>query len=186
MKPIVVSVLFFLTVAMSAQAEDALSVTPEQTWDAVQEQGDHLLFIDVRDPVEIMFIGFTDAVDRNIPFQLVDRMRWNDEKGVFAMDINEDFVAQVDAALKEKGLTRDSLIITMCRSGSARGKPSADYLLERGFTNVKYIDNGFQGSTVKDGEKKGFRVQNGWQNSGLPWSTKANPEKIYRFPASGT
>ena len=68
----------------------------------------------------------------------------------------------------------------------ARGKPSADYLLERGFTNVKYIDNGFQGSTVKDGEKKGFRVQNGWQNSGLPWSTKANPEKIYRFPASGT
>lgn len=61
MKPIVVSVLFFVTVAMSAQAEEALSVTPEQTWDTVQEQGDNLLFIDVRDPVEIMFIGFTDA-----------------------------------------------------------------------------------------------------------------------------
>jgi len=180
MKSILVSVLLVLGLAATAQAEEALSVTPEETWDMVQEQGDNLLFIDVRDPVEIMFIGFTDAVDRNIPFQLVDRTRWNDEKGVFAMDINEDFVAQVDAALKEKGLTRDSLIITMCRSGSARGKPSADYLLERGFTNVKYIENGFQGSTVKEGEKKGFRVQNGWQNSGLPWSTKANPEKIYR------
>jgi rhodanese-related sulfurtransferase len=180
MKSILVSVLLVLGLAATAQAEEALSVTPEETWEMVQEQGDNLLFIDVRDPVEIMFIGFTDAVDRNIPFQLVDRTRWNDKKGVFAMDINENFVAQVDAALKEKGLTRDSLIITMCRSGSARGKPSADYLLERGFTNVKYVENGFQGSTVKEGEKKGFRVQNGWQNSGLPWSTKANPEKIYR------
>ena len=132
MKPIVVSVLFFLTVAMSAQAEDALSVTPEQTWDAVQEQGDHLLFIDVRDPVEIMFIGFTDAVDRNIPFQLVDRTRWNDEKGVFAMDINEDFVAQVDADTQFRcvqqvgdGFFRHGVFPSLIRLGLLFGGPAA-------------------------------------------------------------
>jgi len=45
---------------------------------------------------------------------------------------------------------------------------------------VKYVESGFQGGTVKKGEKKGFHVKSGWQNSGLPWSTKANPEKIYR------
>lgn len=179
MKSLFITLLFWFGFVVSAHGE-ALSVTPEETWALVQEQGEDVLFIDVRDPVEIMFIGFTDAVDRNIPFQLVDRARWNEEKGVFAMDINKDFVAQVDAALNDKGLDRDALIITMCRSGSARGKPSADYLLERGFSNVKYVEHGFQGSTVKDGDKKGFRVKNGWQNSGLPWSPKTNPEKIYR------
>ena len=28
--------------------------------------------------------------------------------------------------------------------------------------------------------QKGFRLQNGWQNSGLPWSMKMNPDKMYR------
>ncbi|MFO8142864.1 MAG: rhodanese-like domain-containing protein [Marinobacter sp.] len=180
MKSLFLSVLFMFGLVAGAQAEEALALTPQETLNRVQEQGEEVLFIDVRDPVEIMFIGFTDVVDLNIPFQLVDRTRFNEDKAVFAMDSNENFVAQVDAALAEKGLDRDALIITMCRSGSARGKPSADYLLERGFTNVKYVDHGFQGDSLKEGPQKGLRVQNGWQNSGMPWSTKANPEKIYR------
>ena len=73
---------------------------------------------------------------------------------------------------------KDALIVTMCRSGSERGKPSADYLLTQGFSNVKYIDHGFQGSAVKEGVMKGFRTINGWQNSKLPWSPKINAIKI--------
>ncbi|OJS98260.1 rhodanese-like domain-containing protein [Marinobacter nauticus] len=180
MKSLLVMLLFSFALVTTAQAEEALSVTPQETLDMVQEQGDQVLFIDVRDPVEIMFIGFTDAVDLNIPFQVVDRTRFNEDKAVFAMDINENFVAEVDAALAEKGLDRNALIITMCRSGSARGKPSAEYLMERGFSNVKYVDHGFQGDSLKEGPQKGMRLQNGWQNSGMPWTTKANPEKIYR------
>ena len=180
MRVLLLSALFVFGLVTSAQAEEALSMTPEEVYEMTQEQGDEMLFIDVRDPVEIMFIGFTDSVDTNIPFKLVDRTRWNDKKGVFAMDTNPDFVAEVDEALAAKGLDRDALIVTMCRSGSSRGKPSADYLLERGFTNVKYVDNGFQGGSVKEGKYKGLRVKEGWQNSGLPWTFKANPEKIYR------
>lgn len=60
-------------------------------------------------------------------------------------------------------------IITMCRSGSERGKPSADFLRENGFPNARYVVNGFQGSSVKEGEHTGMRTQNGWQNSNLPW-----------------
>ena len=40
---------------------------------------------------------------------------------------------------------------------------------------------GFQGGALKDGPQAGFRLQNGWQNSGLPWSAKMNPEKIHRL-----
>ena len=39
----------------------------------------------------------------------------------------------------------------------------------------------FQGGALKDGPQAGFRLQNGWQNSGLPWSAKMNPEKIHRI-----
>ena len=180
MKTLLVSVLLVFGLVASAQAQEALSITPEEVYEMTQEQGEQMLSVDVRDPVEIMFIGFTDSVDTNIPFKLVDRTRWNEKKGVFAMDTNPDFVAQVDEALAAKGLDRDALIVTMCRSGSSRGKPSADYLLERGFNNVKYVENGFQGGSIKEGDQKGLRVKNGWQNSGLPWSPKANPEKIYR------
>ncbi|HEY9118810.1 MAG TPA: rhodanese-like domain-containing protein [Marinobacter sp.] len=172
--------LLLLLVTPLSWAEDAPSITPAETWELVQSPGEKVLFLDVRDPVEIMFIGFTDAVDLNIPFQMVNRSRFNEEKRVFAMEMNENFVAEVDAALEAKGLDRNALIITMCRSGSARGKPSADYLLERGFSNVKYVDHGFQGDSAKEGGQKGMRVVNGWQNSGMPWSSKINPEKIYR------
>lgn len=124
MKHILTTLLATIAIAFSAQAEEALSLTPQQTYDMVQEQGDQLLFVDVRDPVEIMFIGFTDVVDKNIPFKLADRSTFLDDKGRFAMNTNPEFASQVENALKEKGLTKDDLVITMCRSGSSRGKPS--------------------------------------------------------------
>lgn len=161
-----------------ASADDALAMTPEAVWNLVQEDADQLLFIDIRDPVEIMFIGSTDAVDINIPFKQVDRTQFNEDKAIFNMPSNPNFVSDIEKALKAKGLGKDALIVTMCRSGSERGKPSADYLLTQGFSNVKYVDHGFQGSAVKQGKSTGFRIMNGWQNSGLPWSPKVNPSKI--------
>ena len=122
MKLILTALLVTLAIGFNAQAEDALSLTPQETYDLVQEQGDRLLFVDVRDPIEIMFIGFTDMVDKNIPFKLADRSDFLSDKGRFAMNTNRDFASQIEEALREKGLTRDDLVITMCRSGSSRGK----------------------------------------------------------------
>lgn len=138
------------------------------------------LFVDVRDPVEIMFVGFSDSVHTNIPYLLVDRRQWNEERGVFTLERNPDFVQQVRAELERRGLSADAEIITMCRSGSERGEPSAQFLRDSGFPNARYVINGFQGSSIKEGEQAGFRLLNGWQNEGLPWSTKMNPDKIYR------
>ena len=99
------------------------------------------------------------------------------------MQRNPQFVQQVAAALKAHGLDKNATIITMCRSGSERGEPSAQYLREQGFPNALYVIHGFQGSPAKEGPQAGMRVVNGWQNSGLPWSNKLNPEKIYREQA---
>ena len=180
MKAIIMSLLMMFGLSTHAFAEDTLSVTPEYVWNLVQQDADDMLFVDVRDPVEIMFVGFTDAVDINIPYKVVDRTQFNEEKAVFMIHDNPNFAQDIEKALIDKGLSKDALIVTMCRSGSERGKPSADYLISQGFTNVKYVDHGFQGSAVKSGPSQGFRIMNGWQNSGLPWSPKINPEKINR------
>jgi rhodanese-related sulfurtransferase len=174
-------VLSLLLLPLSAVgAEHRLGLTPEETYRLVQDQGDSLLFIDVRDPVEIMFTGFTDTVDRNIPLAITDPFDFVAEHAVFGMNPNKNFVADIDKALADKGLNRDSLIITMCRSGSARGLPSAEYLMKNGFTNVKFVEHGFQGDPRQEGRQRGQRTLNGWQNAGLPWSNRLNPAKIYR------
>lgn len=158
----------------------AMGLTPEETYALKQEKGDEILFIDVRDPVEVMFIGSTDVVDANIPFMQVDRYDWDAENNRFRMSINPDFVAEVEALLVARGLDKTAQVITMCRSGSERGEPSARYLQQQGFTQAGFVINGFQGDSAKEGTQTGMRVVNGWQNAGLPWSSRMNAEKIYR------
>lgn len=165
--------------AYGAQAVE-IGVTAQDVFNRVQQNDAKLLFVDVRDPVEIMFVGFTDAVHVNVPYLLVDRDNWDDQRGTYKVTQNPNFLADVRAELEKRGLDENTEIITMCRSGSERGKPSADFLRANGFPNARYVIEGFQGSAIKEGPQSGFRLQNGWQNSGLPWSPKMNAEKMYR------
>ncbi|WP_439535801.1 rhodanese-like domain-containing protein [Methyloversatilis sp.] len=174
----------FLAAALSlatltASAVD-MAISAADAHAAVQKADSKVLLVDVRDPVEIMFVGFTDAAHVNIPYLIVDRTKWNAEKNVFKTFQNPDFAAQIKAELDKRGLGADAEVITMCRSGSERGEPSATFLRANGFPNARYVEHGFQGAPIKDGPQKGFRLQNGWQNSGLPWSMKMNPDKMYR------
>ena len=165
--------------SLAAHAAD-LGISAQDTYAKIQSNEKNVLFIDVRDPVEIMFVGFSDAVHANVPFMLVDRTQWNAEKGVFRLYRNPDFINHVKLQLAKRGLSADAEIITMCRSGSERGEPSAAFLRENGFPNARYVVNGFQGGALKEGPQAGFRLQNGWQNSGLPWSATMNADKIHR------
>ena len=165
--------------ALTAQAAD-MAISAADTYAKIQQGERNVLFIDVRDPVEIMFVGFADAVHANVPFMMVDRTQWNAEKGVFRLYRNPDFINHVKLQLAKRGLSADAEIITMCRSGSERGEPSAAFLRENGFPNARYVVNGFQGGALKEGPQAGFRLQNGWQNSGLPWSATMNADKIHR------
>lgn len=143
------------------------------------QTGQKILFVDVRDPIEIMFTGFTDTVDINIPFLLSNPKKWNDKKSVYAMEVNKSFEPLVDKALKDRGLSKEDVVILMCRSGGERGAPSAKALEGKGYKQVYVVTDGFEGDTVKDGAKKNWRLVNGWKNSDLPWSYKLNQQKMY-------
>ncbi len=166
--------------SLAVHATD-IGISAQETYAKIQQGERNLLFVDVRDPVEIMFVGSTDAVHVNVPFMLVDRSQWDAERGIFRIYPNPDFVDQIRLELARRGLGADAEIITMCRSGNERGEPSAAFLRENGFPNARFVISGFQGSALKEGPQAGMRIQNGWQNSGLPWSAKMNPEKIHRL-----
>jgi len=170
---------FLSLLAFTAHAVD-IAVTPQEAYRQTQQVEAKVLFVDVRDPVEIMFVGFTDAVDVNVPYLLVDRTVWDDARGSYQVKQNSGFLAEIQAELDKRGLSADTEIITMCRSGSERGKPSAEFLRANGFPNARYVIDGFQGPSIKEGAQAGLRLQSGWQNSGLPWGSKMNPEKMYR------
>lgn len=141
--------------------------------------GDEVLFVDVRDPVEIMFTGFTDVVDVNVPFLLADRSQWNADKNVLRMAPNPDFANGIARALADRNLGKDAAIVLMCRSGGTRGAPSAKALEGQGYEKVYVVVDGFEGDALKEGERKHWRLVNGWKNAGLPWSYALDRQKIY-------
>lgn len=157
-----------------------IAVAPGEAYLRVTQGEKNILFVDVRDPVEIMFVGFADTVHVNVPFMLVDRSAWDDKRNVFRLYQNPNFIRQIQAELDRRGLGKDAEIITMCRSGSERGQPSAALLRASGFPNARFVIDGFQGPAVKDGPQAGLRILSGWQNSGLPWSSRMNPDKLHR------
>jgi len=149
-------------------------LTPQEAYDMKTKEGDKVLFVDVRTPEELYFVGYPTVVDKNIPFAYVDYSKFKkNKKGEvvkFASHLNKEFVPQIEAALKEKGLGKEAPIILMCRSGSRAAK-AAKILDKAGYKNVYNLDQGFEG----DKDKQKHRTVNGWKNAGLPYTYKVNP-----------
>ncbi|WP_353662283.1 rhodanese-like domain-containing protein [Hydrogenimonas sp. SS33] len=165
--------LFFITLLLAACAslfaeEMAYNddVTAKDAAEMMQKEG--AILIDVRDPVEFLYVGHA-AGSVNIPvfFVRVDmppvkiRMKVaaverKEHKAVHPlktyrplMDENKKFVENVKKAVHGK---LDAPIIVMCRSGE-RSVYAANKLAKNGFDNVYNLEDGYI-----------F----GWRASGLP------------------
>jgi rhodanese-related sulfurtransferase len=145
----------------------------------LKSQQQDTLFIDVRTRAEVAFLGMPTVADANIPYVLAeDWSGWRDKKKTFKFPANSEFQPAVDALVAEHGLSKQSRIIVMCRSGSRSAK-AANLLAKAGYTNVYTVVDGYEGDKAKNGERKGQRVVNGWKNAGLPWSYKLERTKMY-------
>ena len=91
--------------------------------------------------------------------------------------INGDFPIVFEDLIALKGFNKNTPIIFMCRSGS-RSSKAATLATKLGYTHAYTMVDGFEGDKAKEGADKGYRVVNGWKNSGLPWSYKLNSSKI--------
>ena len=63
----VISAVVLSLAMFSAQAVE-LEISAKEAYAKTQQTKKTVLLVDVRDPVEIMFVGFTDAVDVNNHF----------------------------------------------------------------------------------------------------------------------
>jgi rhodanese-related sulfurtransferase len=147
----------------------------------VTENGKTTLFLDVRTPSEVTFLGMPTQADANVPYMVEpDIPVWDASKNNLKLEPNTDFIPEVRRRLKEKGLNENSPVVLICRSGD-RSAASANLLSEAGFTNVYSVVEGFEGDLASSGPKEGQRSVNGWKNAGMPWSYKLDKSKMYKI-----
>lgn len=179
--------LLVLVAGVSAQAAElagykqttlALYLTAAEANAMKQERGAAIVFIDVRTRAELAFVGMPVNADANIPFRRVDFETWNDEKKFFAMSPNPHFADSVAGLLRDLNRNKRTPILLMCRSGG-RSAAAANLLAQQGYTQVYTVTDGFEGDKAKDGADKGRRVVNGWKNSGAPWTTTIDKNKLF-------
>ena len=151
-----------------------LYLTPADAQKALQADPE-IIFIDVRDPIEISYVGHAKGTDAIVPLK-VQTHKFNAKKGGYDYRPNANFMTEIDAAVARAGGTKDTPVFLICRSG-ARSATATKMLAKAGYTSVWNLVEGFEG----DKNKEGARAVNGWRNAGLPWTYKIAPEA--RWPA---
>ena len=154
-----------------------LYLTATEAYDFKQRFSDRVLFIDIRSPAEIMFVGIPDSMDINIPLFSPNYSEWNEVERSYPMEKNDRFNMQIDEAIKSRNMTRKDSIVLLCRSGKRSAK-AASMLHNQGYAQVYTVVDGFEGDKVKTGLNKGKRMVNGWKNSQLPWGYTLDRNKI--------
>ena len=155
-----------------------LYVDSKEAFEMKQKQGNQILFVDVRDPIEIMFTGYTELTDIHVPYMIADHSMFNGNNKSYRFYRNPDFNKDIAARLDALGANKKTKIIFMCRSGSTRSAPTANIVYELGYKNVYSVVDGFEGGKSKK-QGKGARVVHGWKNSGLPWGWKLEENVAY-------
>jgi rhodanese-related sulfurtransferase len=133
-----------------------------------------IVFIDVRDPIEVSFVGHPEPADANVPVATFTHV-FDPKKGDYAPKPNPAFAQQVDALMTRLGKTRSDPVFVMCRSGGRSAK-AAEALAKAGYTNVWSLVEGFEGDMDK---ATGRRTVNGWKNAGLPWTYALDAATAY-------
>ena len=156
-----------------------LYLTADEAFKVIEHERTTTLFIDVRSRAEVNFLGMPQVADANVPYMDLDLFYgWDEKKSVYKMELNPDFVPEIEKRLAEKGLQgKDSKIVLMCRSGD-RSAAASNYLSKYGYTKVYSIVDGYEGDLANDGPFKGQRNVNGWRNSKLPWSYTLDKSKL--------
>lgn len=180
-------------VTLAAQAADGsnlpeikrsklgLYLTAVEAHALVQANPAEVLFLDVRSRGEVEFLGMPAGADAHVPYMESSEWgAWDTQRSNFLMEPNSDFLSEVARRLNDKNLTKDAVLVLICRSGDRSAK-AANLLAEAGYTRVYSVTDGYEGDLAKDGPLKGRRAVNGWKNADLPWSYALDKKKMYKI-----
>ncbi len=115
------------------------------------------VIVDIRSTMEYLFVGHPSG---SIHVAWIDEPEWT---------INPHFVTDVRKILLGGATSHDDIsgapVILICRSGK-RSIDAGKALLNAGFSEVFYVDEGFEGD-LDDNRHRG--TIGGWRFHGLPW-----------------
>ncbi len=155
-----------------------LYMTSTDAYNYTLKNMDKTLFVDIRTPSEVNYLGAVTVMDKLVPWVFMDPTGWNAKKHRYKRRTNKTFVADMNAALKAKGLTKSDTIILICRSGD-RSAAAVNLLAKNGYTKAYTVVHGYEGDKAKTGPNKGKRVVNGWKNSKMPWTYSLDGDLMY-------
>jgi rhodanese-related sulfurtransferase len=156
-------------------------LTSQEAASFMTKNASKTLFLDIRTPSEVNFLGMAAPVDANVPYMVEPPFReWDAVKSSFKLEPNPDFLPEVRRRLSAKELGPNDTIVLMCRSGD-RSAAASNLLAEAGFKNVYSVVDGYEGDLATSGPQAGQRGVNGWKNAGLPWSYKLDKAKMYKI-----
>jgi len=183
---ILLALLAFNAYAADTPAKESMRTKAGLYVDAIEThqmitdpQGREVILIDVRDPIEIKFTGYTVMTDIHVPWKIIDSDKWDEKKQSYGGHLNGSFADEVKARLDSLAVSKDAHLIFMCRSGSTRSAPAADIFYVLGYHNVYSMVDGFEGAKAKSGAHKGARAVDGWKNANLPWGWKLEKDVMY-------
>jgi len=136
--------------------DELQGLTPMQAWKLINEDARALL-VDIRSSMEYLFVGHPKGAV-HVPW--IDEPDWV---------VNPHFVTEVRKLILG-GVVEDDAqgsvpIILICRSGK-RSIDAGRALLEAGFSDVYFVDEGFEGD-LDESRHRG--TKGGWRFHNLPW-----------------
>jgi rhodanese-related sulfurtransferase len=139
------------------EGEYAGDVSCKEAWQALETNPDAVL-VDVRTQVEWQLIGKPDlsSLGKEPVF-----LQWSTAQGR-----NPVFLDELQAALDQRGVKKDTSLYFMCRSGG-RSKMAAMELTAKGYSACYNLKEGFEGELD---EHKHRNSVSGWTVEKLPWT----------------
>jgi rhodanese-related sulfurtransferase len=132
-------------------------VSCQDAWAALRDNSEAVL-IDVRTQIEWQLIGQPDLSSLSKePIYL----QWVTMQG-----INDNFLDELQAGLKERGVSKDASLYFMCQSGG-RSKMAAMQCTTLGYTQCFNMAEGFEGELDEQQHRNSL---NGWKVADLPWT----------------
>lgn len=115
------------------------------------------VLVDIRSTMEFLFVGHPAGA---IHVAWIDEPEWT---------VNPHFVTDVRKIMLGGATSHEDIggapVVLICRSGK-RSIDAGKALLAAGFSDVYYVDEGFEGELD---EKRHRGTVNGWRFHGLPW-----------------
>lgn len=127
-------------------------------WERLQGPAGGLV-VDVRTRAEWGFVGLPDLGALGTDPVLVEWQVYP------SMAVNERFVAELFAAMQQRGLGPEVPVYFLCRSG-VRSRHAAIAATAAGLREAYNIADGFEGPVGPEGQRGKVA---GWKARGLPW-----------------